>query len=272
MRLIVWVHRRMRTCLTIGASLVCAVAGCSTGVRDDNLFASGSPAEHDGATGGNVTTSITAASTLEADGGSGSESSSDADSTAALDVADDGAEGGAESTTGGMSSDSGTDDDAEGSSTGDETGESTGAALMCPQEVMCSTAPGLGTVSGDESSPSLAYADDMPIWLKFEVSEDSSEILGAPMSFTATLTSPPCCDFDLYVYRGVEGGSTGCGGTLQSSISVGAIDTVSMDWGEDEIGLSDGEDNDAWVAVEIIPKNDECEAGADWSLTVQGHT
>ena len=168
----------------------------------------------------------------------------------------------------------GTTASAETSTGGDESstgGSSTGTAeLMCPQDLTCPTALVLGTVSGDEGSPLLNDAGTDAVWVTFLVTEDEDGIGGESLSFTATLTSPACCDFDLYAFRGPEGGTTGCGGSPDDSTSVGATDVVSMTWGEG--GIANGADDSAWVALEIVPKNDECDPTQEWTLVVEGDT
>jgi len=202
---------------------------------------------------------------------------------------------GDESSDGGDDEDATTSDDAEGeadvgemgesSSVGDDetTGgdstsgdESSGGATedtgdsSCINEVMCATATVIGMVSGDESSPVIGLDGAEPTWVSFQVTEDNDSVTGESLSFTATLTSPPGVDFDLYVYRGAEGGPTGCGGVLEQSTSAGASDVVHMSWGEG--GLANGGDERAWVAAEIRPKNGVCDPALSWTLVVEGDT
>jgi len=228
----------------------------------------------------NFTSSITAASTLEGgasgsddEGGTvGDDDDDDDGTTASLDAADDDADADDDGTTG--SAESTSDDGMDESTTdgGEESsgGESTGDGEMCPQMTTCAGAAGLGSVSGDTGSEDLFFNGSDPTWLEFQVTEDNDDVVGEELRFTVTLTSPACCDFDLYVYRGAEGGATGCDGFLESSISVGAVDSVSMDWGEDLV--ANGSDDTAWIAVEIVPKNDECQDGENWDLVVEGDT
>ncbi len=108
-----------------------------------------------------------------------------------------------------------------------------------------------------------------PGWVSFRVTEDNSSVIGEELKFTVTLTSPPGIDFDIYVYRGSEGGATGCNGNEASSTNVGN-DSVSMEWGEGSV--ADASDNDAYVAVEIVSKNNLCDPTQEWSLLVEGDT
>jgi hypothetical protein len=148
-------------------------------------------------------------------------------------------------------------------------GEDTGAPPSCPQLASCPTATVIGEVSGDQASRTIESSGAEPTWVTFQVTEDNEDVTGEAVSFTATLTSPVGSDFDLYVYRGASGGATGCGGTLEQSTSAGAQDVVHMSWGEG--ALANGGDDRAWVAIEVVPK-DDCDGLAEWTLTVEGDT
>lgn len=141
---------------------------------------------------------------------------------------------------------------------------------MCPQLATCATATVIGQVSGDTASPDLGVDGTEPTWVSLQVTEDNDALTGEAVSFTATLASPPGVDFDLYVYRGASGGSTGCGGVAQQSTSAGPTDVVHMSWGEG--GVANGIDDRAWVAIEIRPKADVCDDMASWVLTIEGGT
>lgn len=264
----------------VGIALVTACAGGT----DQNPFGATNSADDGVDTGDNFTSSISAASTLDGGTTAGSAGgTSDGDefddedgTTVSLDAADD--DLGEDTTTGSATgsstgSDEGTDTGGSsstgGESSSDDGGSSTGVAIMCPQEVTCVQAADIGSVSGDTSSANLMFTGTEPTWIEFEVREDDSDILpGEMLQFEATLTSPACCDFDIYVYRGLEGGDTGCDGFLESSTSVGAVDSVDMEWGEGLI--PNGQDDTLIVAIEIVPKNDECEDDQEWTLVIEG--
>lgn len=149
-------------------------------------------------------------------------------------------------------------------------GEETGGDPSCPEDATCATATVIGMVSGDESSPVIGLELAESTWVSFQVTEDSDSLGGEALTFTATLTSPPGFDFDLFVYRGPDGGATGCGGMLEQSTSAGASDVVHMSWGEGAV--ANGADERAWVAAEIRPKNGTCDPAASWTLVVEGDT
>lgn len=139
----------------------------------------------------------------------------------------------------------------------------------CPNVDTCPGASGIGQVSGDTGSRTIGTSGSEATWIKFQVTEDDDALVGAPMSFTVTLISPAGADFDLYVYRGMEGGSTGCNGFMEQSTSAGQ-DSVDMAWGE---GLAaNGLDDGVWVAVEIRAKDDVCSPLDEWVLEVEGNT
>lgn len=156
----------------------------------------------------------------------------------------------------------------EGSSSGG--GQDTGDPSMCAAAGTCPSATVIGEVSGDESSSALHVDGFEPTWVSFQVTEDNGSVSGEQLEFTATLTSPVGYDFDLYVYRGPEGGATGCNGELSQSTSVGPDDVVHMSWGEGTV--ADGGDERAWVAAQIVAKNGMCDENALWTLTIEGDT
>ena len=111
---------------------------------------------------------------------------------------------------------------------------------------------------------------DTDTWVTLQVSENNSDVIGEQLTFTASLTSPPGSDFDLFVFRGSPGGSTGCGGQQDQSTNAAGIDSVFMSWGEG--AFANNEDDSAWVAIEVRAKNGMCVPGAEWTLTVIGDT
>ena len=157
-----------------------------------------------------------------------------------------------------------------GTTSGDDDGSTGGSGGGCVNTGTCPSASPLGSVSGDEGSPGLAAMGAEPTWVTFHVTEDDDSAFGSGMSFTVTLQSPPGLDFDLYVFRGIEGGGSGCGGFMQQSTNTGGSDVVSMSWGEG--GVANGSVDSAWVAVEIVAKDEVCAPPQQWSLDVQGNT
>lgn len=140
----------------------------------------------------------------------------------------------------------------------------------CMDPGTCQAAVSIGSVSGDTGSRNVGESGTDPTWLRFEVTEDDDSLVGAGLSFTATLVSPAGANFDLYVYRSVEGGASGCGGFSMQSTSAGSQDAVTMQWGEGVV--PNGLDDTVWVAVEIRAKDDMCAPPQEWTLTVTGNS
>jgi len=206
--------------------------------------------------------------------GSGGSSSSGAPASSSGDVGLDGTgSSGGSSSSGGFeesSSSTGGIDPTKGQEDSSSSSSDDGSGPYdCTTAITCQQAVSLGSVSGDEGSPVLTTSGEEPTWVTFHVTENNRSVAGEEVSFTVTLQSPPDVDFDLYVYRGPDGGNTGCNGTGASSVTE-AVDSVHMEWGEGLV--ANGSDEDAWVAVEIRAKNGMCVPGAVWSLTADGDT
>lgn len=159
---------------------------------------------------------------------------------------------------------------ADGTTGDDGTGDTSGTPVNCDDGSTCPGAAVLGGIAGDESSSQLTTDGDTNTWVTFQVSENNSDVVGEQLSFTASLTSPAGLDYDLHVFRGLEGGATGCGGQQGQSTNAVGIDSVSMSWGEG--ALANNLDDSAWVAIEIRSKDGVCMPGATWTLTVVGDT
>lgn len=225
--------------------------------------AAGADAEGDNF--GPAPSTVSAAPGDGTDGSSGSDTGEGKEETAEGDAS-------AESSTGFMPLDGTTGDDV-GSTGGDESGSSggdDGMSMACENDLTCATAESIGGVAGDENTPQIVRSGDSPTWVTFQVSENNSDFSGEKLSFTATLQSPATADFDLFVFRGPEGGSSGCGGTMMQSVNPAGTDMVHMEWGEGT--LANNGDDSVWVAVEIRAKNGTCDPPAQWTLTIAGDT
>lgn len=174
-------------------------------------------------------------------------------------------------TTGWVDETTGSFDDGTTTGWSDDTTGDDGPPPMgnCMDPGTCQAAMSIGMVSGDQGSASIGGSGTDPTWLRFRVTEDDDSLVGAQLRFTATLTSPGGANFDLYVYRGMEGGTTGCNGLLMQSTGAGPQDSVTMQWGEGLV--PNGLDDSAWVAVEIRAKDDQCAPPEEWTLTVTGN-
>lgn len=165
---------------------------------------------------------------------------------------------------------SSTSGDPQESSDGDDStaSDTSGETFLCEAPTTCNSAGNRGGVSGDTTVPSVGETGTEPIWLQVEVSENDSGVLGSEMSVTLDLISVGG-DWDIRAYLGDPGDANGCGGLEAASETTGA-DSIRFEWGEDG-ALANNADDDAFVAVEIFPKADECTVGSSWSLTVTGN-
>lgn len=202
------------------------------------------------------------------------DSTSDGPATTGINPPDDDSTTGdpttpGEESDGPTSSSSGDEGDEESSSDGgSSTTSDTGAETFpCDFPTTCNGSGTLGGVSGDTTVPSLSETGTEPIWLQIDVSENDSSVFGAGMSVTLDLTSTGG-DWDIRAYLGDPGDANGCGGLEAESETTG-VDSVRFDWGEGAV--ANNADDDAVVAVEIFPKEDECTVGSSWSLTVTGN-
>jgi hypothetical protein len=196
------------------------------------------------------------------DGGTASDAATNDD--AQSDVTTDASTSGGPSFTTGMEE---TTSDTTDALTSSESSDA-GGGMACANVDSCNAATVLGTVSGDETSPLLHASGSEPTWVTFQVTENNDGLTGESVSFKATLTSPVGYDFDLYAFRGSDGGTTGCGGVTDESTAVGELDLVSMSWGEG--GVANGGDESAWVALQIEVKNGICDPTLEWTLEVEG--
>jgi hypothetical protein len=242
----------------LGLAVAWTVAsGCTAEVDDGpGSFGPGGPQDTDPDSGGSSSSTGEPESSSGAIGVDGSGSSEGSSSTGSFEESSSGSSTGAIDPTKGQEESSSSSDDGSG-------------PYDCTTAITCQQAVSLGSVSGDEGSPVLTTSGEEPTWITFHVTENNRSVAGEEVSFTVTLTSPPDVDFDLYVYRGPDGGNTGCNGTGASSVTE-AVDSVHMEWGEGLV--ANGSDEDAWIAVEIRAKNGMCVPGAAWSLTADGDT
>ena len=91
----------------------------------------------------------------------------------------------------------------------DSTTDDGGMTGDCPNVDTCQGASGIGLVSGDSGSDTVGASGSESTWIEFQVTENDDSLVGAQLSFTATLQSPAGADFDLYVYRSGAGGASG---------------------------------------------------------------
>ena len=90
------------------------------------------------------------------------------------------------------------------------------------------------------------------------------------MIFTATLTSPPGMNYDLYAYLGSSVGDIQCTTVKgQSTNPAGQTDQVTFQWGETG-GIANGSDDSATVMIEVRWVSGACSTAQNWSLSAHG--
>jgi len=142
-------------------------------------------------------------------------------------------------------------------------------AATCATSVTCTTATVLPGIGGDEDGASFSSASGyQAAWYTIRVSETDSGAFADPMSFQATLTSPPGAMFDLLVYFPGDASSTDCttpNGTVSTS---GDSESWANEWGETGTFANDSDDSRT-IAIQISPRSGAtCAANATWSLSI----
>ena len=86
---------------------------------------------------------------------------------------------------------------------------------------------------------------------------------------TASLTSPPGTNFDLFVY--VPGSDTReCSAVSNSSTNTGSSDSTTAKFGESGL-FSNGSDDDRTITVEVRHISGTCDPSAKWTLNIAGN-
>ncbi len=237
--------------LTAVVAVACASGGSET---DQGAFDDGGA---DGTASG---------SSSGSGGGSGSGSGSTSGSSSGSTSSSGSSSGGP-----GDSGDAGGDDGSPGddASSGDDGGN---ALCSTPPDQCAASATSLGSVAGDESGSAVAASGYTSEWLRLDETEQDSSPAGKPMIFTATLTSPPGMNYDLYAYLGASGavGSAECTAVKgQSTNPAGEQDQVSFQWGETGTFANDSDDS-ATVMIEVRWVSGACSTAQNWSLSAHG--
>jgi hypothetical protein len=154
---------------------------------------------------------------------------------------------------------------------GGTSGDGSAPASCMSPDTCSASATNLGTIAGDESGPTETATGATSEWLRIDLQEKDSSIVGHPMKLTATLASPSGANFDLYAYLGAHIGSIECNTVkAKSTNGAGQTDTVSFEWGELN-GVANGVDDSATVMLQVVWVSGTCGAGATWSLSAHGN-
>jgi hypothetical protein len=188
-------------------------------------------------------------------------------------------------TSGSGSSSGGQVDSGSSSGAGDSGGDDGGGGGDAPTgddggNASCSTSPdqcvasatSLGSVAGDESGATVSASGYTSEWLRLDETEQDSSPTAKAMIFTATLTSPPGMNYDLYAYLGPSGsvGTPECTTVKgQSTNPAGEQDQVTFQWGETGT-FANGSDDSATVMIEVRWISGACSTSQNWSLSAHG--
>jgi hypothetical protein len=215
-------------------------------------------------------TSSSSGSTSGSGSGSGSGSTSSGSGSGST-SSSSGSTSSSGSSSGG-NADSGGD---EGGSSGDDAsaGDDGGDALCSTSPDQCTaSATSLGSIAGDESGSPVGASGYTSEWLRLDETEQDSSPAGKPMIFTATLTSPPGMNYDLYAYLGASGGvgNIECMTVkAQSTNGAGEQDQVTFQWGETGTFANDSDDS-ATVMIEVRWVSGACSTAQNWSISAHG--
>jgi hypothetical protein len=128
-------------------------------------------------------------------------------------------------------------------------------------------------VAGDETGATVGASGYTSEWLRLDETEQDSSPIGKAMTFTATLTSPPGLNYDLYAYLGASGGVGNIECTTvkgQSTNPAGEQDQVTFTWGESTGGVANDSDDSATVMIEVRWVSGACSTSQNWSISAHG--
>lgn len=127
----------------------------------------------------------------------------------------------------------------------------------------CLTAVEIPSIVGDEDNDTRVQQGTTAAWFKVLVKEESG--LSHPMSYTATLVSPPGMVFKLFTYTG-SSSMPNC--LVSAEVAPGDPPSITSVW-PDQSNFDDGR----WITFEVRYISGEvCAPQPSWTLTVKGHT
>jgi hypothetical protein len=154
---------------------------------------------------------------------------------------------------------------------GGEPGGSSSGHLACAAPQPCTSSTDLGSVSGDTGADVKTATGSTSQWFRVRVTEDDNGVVGMQLWLTATLTSPPNANFDLYVYVPASAGNAlECTGVSAQSTSTGSTDTAKVKFGESGM-FSNGYADDRYVTIEVRHVSGTCDPSAKWTLNIEGN-
>lgn len=141
--------------------------------------------------------------------------------------------------------------------------------VACTAPAACGAATDLGTVSGDQTSNVLTADGTGSKWFRVWVTEDDNGVAGVKLRATATLTSPPGTNFDLYLYTGSSSAHE-CSAVASQSTNGSGTDSAEVSFGEGGL-VANGSNDSRYVTVEVRHVSGPCSANSKWSLAFAGN-
>ena len=219
------------------------IAACATGNQVETTYAPGS-----GGAGGT--------------GGAGGDTSGDTTSGDATTADGSTSSGAATTGAGGDPGSSSSSSSASSSSSSSGTG---GAGCDYKAPTACAGSETLPAIAGDKGNDARIAKGTTSKWFKVQVNEVVSSIISFPqLSYTASLTTPPGMDFDLFEYDGTTS-TPSCSGNPKHAL--GNPESVSDSWGD-----TLNSDDTRWLTLEVRYVSGEMCPSDQWVLTVKGHT
>lgn len=127
----------------------------------------------------------------------------------------------------------------------------------------CTASEMLSDIDGDQNSDTRTVKGTTSKWFKVLVNEAVSSIFNDPISYTATLATPPGMDFDLFEYDGTTS-TPSCMGNPKHA--TGDPESVSETWSDSNSS------DDKWLTLEVRYISGNMCPSDPWTLTVKGHT
>ncbi len=127
----------------------------------------------------------------------------------------------------------------------------------------CPASETLSAIDGDQGSDTRTVKGTTSKWFKVLVNEAVSSLFNDTISYTATLTTPPGMDFDLFEYDG-SASTPSCAGNPKHA--TGNPESVSETWSDSF------NSDDKWLTLEVRYISGDMCPSDPWTLTVKGHT
>ncbi len=145
-----------------------------------------------------------------------------------------------------------------------------GSPSSCSATNKCTSATDLGEIAGDMGTEEKTAEGSTSSWFTIRVTEKDPFLLAVPLWMTATLTSPPGTNYDLYVYVPKDD-TTECTTLAQKSTNTSSADSAKVTFGETTPPLANEVDDARTVTVEVRHVSGSCDPSKKWKLTLTGN-